>query len=92
MIVEALLSIVFGLVNLILSVFSLLPIPAMPESLVKIGNTIIVYLKDGLSFVMFFFNRPLLLTCLSITLIAHHTGHLYSVFKWILSKFGMNFD
>lgn len=89
MIVEALLNVVFGLVNLLLSVFSLIPIPDMPEGIVEVGQTVLGYLLGGLDVLKWFLSWPLVIAGLTITLVAHNADHLYSLIRWILRKFGI---
>lgn len=65
MIVEALLSVLFSVVTLIVSLFNF---PAMPTSLVTAWNSLKAMLAEGMGFIWFVFDSDVLLIVLNLLL------------------------
>lgn len=79
MILEMLIKLIFGVVNLLLA---LLPEIKLPESF---GS----YISDSvylLSFASYFLPIPTILACISVIVIVDNVKLFVSIFNWIISK------
>lgn len=81
MITEALLTVLFGIVSLILSLFSFLP--DMPASLTAVWDTIVGYLSSALNLVFFFFDHSILSTGLTLLLTLFAGEKIVDVVLWV---------
>lgn len=81
MITEALLTVLFGIVSMILSLFSFLP--DMPATLTAIWDTIVEYLGSALELVFFFFDHSLLAAGLTLLLTLFIGEKVVDVVLWV---------
>lgn len=81
MIVEALLTVLFGIVSMILTLFSFLP--DMPASLTAVWDTIIGYLSSALNLVFFFFDHSILTAGLTLLLTLFVGEKVVDVVLWV---------
>lgn len=81
MITEALLTVLFGIVSLILSLFSFLP--DMPASLTSVWSTIVGYLQSAFGLVFFFFDNSILSAGLTLLLTLFGGEKVVDVVLWV---------
>lgn len=83
MIVKALLSIVFGLINILLS---LIKFPSTPEWLIKLTNTFFSLLKEPIQFVGWLIGPQFLQVAFAILLVVGNGHRLYAIALWFYGK------
>lgn len=81
MITEALLTMLFAIVSLILSLFSFLP--DMPASLTSVWDTVVVYLSEAFKLVFFFFDHSILSAGLMLLLALFVGEKVVDVVLWV---------
>lgn len=80
MITEGILTCLFAVVGVVISLFNL---PDMPAALVSVYNSLWTYIQAGLDFVFFLFNKSLLLTCISFLITLFVVLRAVELFKWV---------
>lgn len=89
MIVEAMMTLCTGLVQLI---FGWVSLPAIPESAQTALNTYFGYIFDNLSFLNFFLNVGTLKTVATIAISLYAFEHIYKIMIWVIRKIPLSID
>lgn len=87
MIVQALLSVIFAVISMLLSVISL---PQLPEGATNALNLVWDRLPEIFNIFFFFCDPTLVVILLGLVLVYHNVDHVYTFIMWVLKKFGMN--
>ena len=86
MIINALLSVVRVLINLL---FGWVNLPAVPDSITSVVDTLFTYMAQGIGIVWLFVPQDLVLVLLPLVIVVHNFDHLYHLGMWILKKIPM---
>lgn len=86
MIISALLNVVKGLINVL---FGWVQLPAVPEEVTSVVDTVFTYMEQGLGILWIFVPQQLVLVLLPLVIVVHNFDHLYKLGMWILRKIPM---
>lgn len=86
MIISALLNVVKGLINVL---FGWVQLPAVPEEVASVVDTVFTYMGQGLGILWIFVPQQLVLVLLPLVIVVHNFDHLYKLGMWILRKIPM---
>lgn len=86
MIIMGLLNIVKVLLNVL---FGWVQLPAMPDAVTSIVDTLFYYMEAGIGIVWLFVSQPLVQLLLPLVIVIHNFDHLYKLGMWILRKIPM---
>lgn len=86
MIINALLSVVRVLINLL---FGWVNLPSVPDSITSVVDTLFTYMQQGIGIVWLFVPQNLVLVLLPLVIVVHNFDHLYHLGMWILKKIPM---
>lgn len=86
MIINALLSVVKVLINIL---FGWVQLPAVPESITSVVDTVFSYMQQGIGIVWLFVPQGLVQVLLPLVIVVHNFDHLYHLGMWILKKIPM---
>lgn len=86
MIINALLSVVRVLINLL---FGWVNLPVVPASITSVVDTLFTYMQQGIGIVWLFVPQDLVLVLLPLVIVVHNFDHLYHLGMWILKKIPM---
>lgn len=84
MIVEALLTVLFGVVELVISFFHF---PDLPANLMVTYKEFLPYFNNALDFVFFLFNKSVLIGAFNFLIGLWAVTKVIDLFGWILSVF-----
>lgn len=80
MIVEAILTALFAVVGVLISLFNL---PDMPQQFIDVYNQFLPYINNALDFVFFLFNKSLLLAGVSFLIGLFVILRTIDLFTWV---------
>lgn len=83
MILLALLKILFAVLKVL---FSWLSLPAMPEAITSVVDTVKGYIVDALPLLWVFFDKSVVTVCLGVALACVNFNKIYDMLMWILAK------
>lgn len=86
MIISALLNIVRSLIEIL---FGWVQLPAVPESITNVVDTLFTYMQQGIGILWIFVPQDLVKIILPLVIIIHNFDHLYHLGIWILKKIPM---
>lgn len=84
MIVKALLSILFGLINII---FSLINFPDVPDEWYEVIETVFGYFQQPINFVVWMVgSKSFFLGCVTLWILVSNADKIYHMFMWVYRK------